>query len=164
METQDLTAVRIGLHEVSGLRWPKQPLAGDGTRETAAVPVPRLPWSAAAIEVPLGASAARGVERVTKLRKIFGYGVAPVIVLLFVVADVILLWGRFADRQPAGWIFAVLGVVGVLLIPTGLIPNAVARATGTPYVSRSQLHFPAADGDAVRQLVKLNPKATIELQ
>jgi hypothetical protein len=162
--TQDTTAVRIGLHEVAGLRWPKEPLTGDGDRETTAVPLPRLPWSRAAVEVPLGASAARRVERVTRLRKIFGYGVAPVVVLLFVVADVLLLWGRFGDLRPPGSLFASLGVVGVALILTGLIPDAVARRTGAPYVSRSQLRFPAARGDVVRQLVKLNPKATIELR
>jgi hypothetical protein len=162
VEKPDTTAVRIGLHEVSDLRWPKQPLAGDGAREATAVPLPRLPWSATAIEVPLGASAARGVERVTRLRRIFGYGVAPVVILLFVAADVLLLWGRLGDLRPAGWVFLVMGVVGVLLILTGLIPDAVARATGTPYVTRGQLRFPAARADVVRQLVKLNPKATIQ--
>ena len=88
MGKQGTTAVRIGLHEVSGLRWPKQPLTGDGARENTAVPLPRLPWSNAAIEVPLGASAARGVARVTTLRRIFGYGVAPLIIVLFVVGGV----------------------------------------------------------------------------
>jgi hypothetical protein len=160
--TQDTTAVRIGLHEVADLRWPKQPLAGDGARESTAVPLPRLPWSKAAIEVPLGASAARGVERVTTLRKIFGYGVAPTIVLLFVAADVILLWGRYGGLRPSGAIFLVLGVVGVLLIVTGLIPDVVARVTGAPYVSRGQLRFPAARAEVVTQLVELNPNATIE--
>ena len=159
---QGTTAIRIGLHEVAGLRWPKQPLAGDGAVRTVAVPLPRLPWSTAAIEVPMGASAARGVERVTGLRKIFGYAIAPVVILLFVVADVLLIWGRFGDLRPSGSIFAVLGVIGVLLILTGLIPDAVARATGTPYVSRNQLRFPAAPDEAVGQLTKLNPKATIE--
>jgi hypothetical protein len=161
VEKQDKIAVKIGLHEVSDLRWPKQVLAGDGARESTAVPLPRLPWSGAAIEVPLGASAARGVERVTRLRKIFGYGVAPVVILLFVVADVLLLWGRIGDLRPPGGLFLVLGVVGVLLILTGLIPDAVARSTGTPYVTRNQLRFPAARPDVVEQLVKLNPKATI---
>jgi hypothetical protein len=159
---QDMTAVRIGLHEVSGLRWPKQPLTGDGERENTSVPLPRLPWSNAAVEVPLGASAARGVARVTTLRRIFGYGVAPLIILLFVLADVLLIGGRFGDLKPAGWIFGVLGVVGVLLILTGLIPDAVARAIGAPYVTRGHLRFPQARTDAVAQLVKLNPRATIE--
>ena len=162
MEKQDTTGVRIGLHEVSDLRWPKQPLTGDGAREATAVPVPRLPWSGAAVEVPLGASAARGVERITRLRKIFGYGVAPVVILLFVVADVLLLWGRFGDLRPPGWIFLLFAVLGVLLILSGLIPDVVARATGTPYVTRGQLRFPAARADVVLQLVKLNPKATIK--
>ena len=162
MGKQGTTAVRIGLHEVSGLRWPKQPLTGDGARENTAVPLPRLPWSKAAIEVPLGASAARGVARVTTLRRIFGYGVAPLIIVLFVVADVLLIGGRFGDLKPAGWVLAVLGLVGVLLILTGLIPDAVARATGAPYVTRGHLRFPAARADTVAQLVKLNPKATIE--
>jgi len=162
VEQQDTNAVRIGLHEVSGLRWPKQPLAGDGPREVARVPLPRLPWSAAAIEVPLGASAARGVERVTRLRRIFGYGVAPLVILLFLVADVLLLWGRFGELRPPGGLFLGLAVVGVLLILTGLIPDAVARATGTPYVTRGQLRFPAARSAGVEQLVKLNPKAGIE--
>src|SRR4051794_16200192 len=93
VETQGTTAVRIGLHDVSGLRWPKRPLTGDGPRENVDVPLPRLPWAKTAIEVPLGESAARGVERVARLRKIFGYGVAPVVILLFLVADVLLLWG-----------------------------------------------------------------------
>jgi hypothetical protein len=162
VKKQDTNAVRIGLHEVSDLRWPKQPLAGDGAREITAVPLPRLPWSGAAIEVPLGASAARGVERVTQLRRIYGYGVAPVVILLFVLADVLLLWGRFGDLRPPGWVFLMLGGVGVLLILTGLIPDAVARYTGTPYVTRGQLRFPAARSDVVEQLLKLNPKATIE--
>ena len=159
---QGTTAIRIGLHEVAGLRWPKQPLAGDGAVRTVAVPLPRLPWSAAAIEVPMGASAAPGVERVIGLRKIFGYAIAPLVILLFLVADALLIWGRFGDLAPSGGIFAVLGVTGVLLILTGLIPDAVARATGTPYVSRNQLRFPAAPPEAVSQLAKLNPKATIE--
>ena len=162
METQGTTAVRIGLHEVAGLRWPKQVLAGDGAREAAAVPLPRLPWSGAAVEVPLGASAARGLERVTRMRKIFGYGVAPVVILLFVVADVLLLWGRFGDLRPPGALFLAMGVAGVLLILTGLIPDAVARATGTPYVTRGQLRFPKARADVASQLMTLNPRAGIE--
>jgi hypothetical protein len=162
VDKQGTTAVRIGLHQVSDLRWPKQPLTGDGGRENTAVPLPRLPWSGAAITVPLGASAARGVERVTQLRKIFGYGVAPVIIALFVVADVLLLWGRFGDLRPPGVLFLVMGLVGVVLILTGLIPDVVARSTGTPYVTRNQLRFPAARADVVTQLVKLNPKAKIE--
>jgi hypothetical protein len=163
VEKQGTNAVRIGLHEVSDLRWPKQPLAGDGAREATAVPLPRLPWSGAAIEVPLGASAARGVERVTTLRRIFGYGVAPVVVLLFVVADVLLLWGRLGDLRLSGTVFLVIGLAGVLLILTGLIPDVVARFTGTPYVARNKLRFPAARAEVVQQLVKLNPKATIEV-
>jgi hypothetical protein len=162
VEKQGTNAVSIGLHEVSDLRWPKQPLAGDGAREITAVPLPRLPWSGAAIEVPLGASAARGVERVTTLRKIFGYGVAPVVILLFVVADVLLLWSRLGDLRLPGTVFLVMGVVGVLLILTGLIPDAVARSTGTPYVTRGRLRFPAARRDAIDQLLKLNPKAAID--
>jgi hypothetical protein len=160
--TKDTTAVRIGLHEVAGLRWPKEPLTGDGPRQAVAVPLPRLPWSRTAIEVPLGASAARSIARVTKLRKIFGYGVAPVIIALFVVADGLLLWGHYGDLRPPGSLFAILGVVGVVLVLTGLIPDAVARATGTPYVSRSRLRIPAARADVARQLLKLNPKAAIE--
>jgi hypothetical protein len=160
--TQQTTSVRIGLHKVADLRWPKQPLTGDGERENTAVPLPRLPWSRAAVTVPLGASAARAVERVTRLRKIFGYGVAPLIVLLFVVADVLLIAARFGDLRPPGWLFAAMGVAGFLLILTGLIPDAVARGTGAPYVSRSQLRFPAARHDVVTQLVKLNPGAGIE--
>src|SRR5690349_6303245 len=112
--TQDTTAIRIGLHEVAALRWPQPVLTGDGKRETVAVPLPRLPWSTAAIEVPMGASAARSVELVTKLRRIFGYGVAPVVILLFVIADVLLLWGRFGDLNPPAVVFAALGVAGVL--------------------------------------------------
>jgi hypothetical protein len=160
---QGTTAIRIGLHEVAGLRWPKQPLAGVGPVAPVAVPLPRLPWSTAAVQVPMGAGAARGVQRVTGLRKIFGYVVAPLVILLFVVADVLLLWGRFGDLRPSGSIFAVLGIAGALLILTGLIPDVVARATGTPYVSRNQLRFPAAPREAVDQLTKLNPKAGIEI-
>jgi hypothetical protein len=159
---QGTTAIRIGLHEVAGLRWPKQPLAGSGAVREVTVPLPRLPWSTSAIEVPMGASAAPGVERVTGLRKIFGYVIAPVVIGLFVVADVLLIWGRFGDLSPSGSIFAVLGIAGALLILTGLVPDAVARATGTPYVSRNQLRFPAAPDSAVGELAKLNPKATIE--
>jgi hypothetical protein len=160
--TQGTTAIRIGLHEVAGLRWPQQVLTGAGPRETAAVPLPRLPWSTAAIEVPMGESAARSVERVTRLRKIFGYGVAPLIIVLFVVADVLLLWGRFGDLDPPGVIFALLGGSGVVLIVSGLAPDAVARATGAPYVARDQLRFPKARPDVVAQLVKLNPKVKID--
>jgi len=162
VEQQDTTAVRIGLHEVSGLRWPKQPIAGTGPRRDVAVPLPRLPWSQAAVTVPLGETAARGVALVARLRKIFGYGIAPVVVLIFVVADVLLLWGRFGDLRPPGSLFLVLALVGVVLILTGLVPDVVARLTGTPYVSRNTLRFPAARTDVVAQLVKLNPKATID--
>jgi hypothetical protein len=161
---QDVTRVRIGLHEVAGLRWPKEPISGDGAREDTAVPLPRLPWSKAAIRVPLGASAARGVERVTALRRIFGCGVAPLIIALFVVADVLLIGGRIGGFEPSGTIFLVLGLIGVVLILTGLVPDAVARSTGTPYVNRGHLRFPAARQDVVAQLVKLNPKATIQTQ
>jgi hypothetical protein len=164
VDKQGTTAVRIGLHEVSGLRWPKQPIAGAGARLDVSVPLPRPPWSEAAVTVPLGETAAHGVARVTRLRKIFGYGVAPVVVLLFVVADVLLLWGRFGDLRPPGWLFFTMGLVGVVLILTGLIPDVVARATGTPYVTRNTLRFPAARADVVAQLVKLNPKATIDAQ
>jgi hypothetical protein len=159
---QGTTAIRIGLPEVAGLRWQKQVLTGDGKRETAVVPLPRLPWSAAAIEVPMGESAARSVERVTRLRKIFGYGAAPLVILLFVVADVLLLWGRFGDLNPPGVVFAVLGVAGVVLILSGFLPDAVARATGAPYVARDQLRLPKARPDVVAQLVKLNPKVKID--
>jgi hypothetical protein len=161
VEKPDRIAVRIGLHEVSGLRWPKEPLSGDGARRPTAVPLPRLPWSRAAIEVPLGASAASDIERVTRLRKIFGYVVAPIVILLFVVADVLLLWGHYGDLRPPGRLFLVMGLAGVVLILTGLIPDAVARATGAPYVSRNYLRFPAVRADVADQLVKLNPKASI---
>lgn len=162
MGSRETTPIRIGLHEVAALRWPQQVLAGDGERQVTTVPLPRLPWSRAAIEVPMGASAARSVERVTRLRKIFGYGVAPTVILLFVVADVLLLWGRFGDLKPPTVVFAVLGVAGVALILGGLVPDAVARATGAPYVARDQLRFPKARTEVVAQLVKLNPKATID--
>jgi hypothetical protein len=78
------------------------------------------------------------------------------------VADVLLLWGRYGDLRPPGSLFAILGVAGVVLVLTGLAPDAVARATGTPYVSRSKLRIPAARADVTRQLLKLNPKAAIE--
>jgi len=164
VEKQDTTTVRIGLHELSGLRWPKQPMAGDGKRLEVPVPLPRLPWSTAAVTVPLGETAARGVARVARLRKIFGFGIAPAIVLIFVVADVLLLWGHFGDLRPPGELFLILGLVGVVLILTGLIPDVIARITGTPYVTRNTLRFPAARADVVAQLVKLNPKATIDAQ
>ncbi|MDT5032577.1 MAG: hypothetical protein QOC94_2748 [Actinoplanes sp.] len=162
MDKQGTTAVRIGLHELSGLRWPKQVIAGDGRRQDVAVPLPRLPWSQAAVSIPLGETAAAGVARVLRLRKIFGFVVAPVIVLLFVLADVLLLWARIGNLNPPGSLFAVLGLVGVVLILTGLIPDAVARATGTPYVTRNTLRFPRARAEVVAQLIKLNPKAAIE--
>jgi hypothetical protein len=159
---QGTTAIRIGLPDVAGLRWPRPVLAGDGERETAAVPLPRLPWSKAAIEVPMGRSAAQAVARVTRLRKIFGYGVAPTVIVLFLIADGLLLWGRFGDLKPPTVVFAVLGVVGLLLILSGFVPDAVSRATGAPYVARDQLRFPKAPPEAVAQLVRLNPKVTID--
>jgi hypothetical protein len=162
VDKQGTTAVRIGLHQVSDLRWPKAPIAGDGKRVEAAVPLPRLPWSGAAVTVPLGETAVSAIGRVTRLRKIFGFGIAPVIILLFVLADVLLLWGHFGSLRPGGPIFGVFGLAGVVLILTGFIPDAVARATGTPYVTRNTLRFPRARVDVVDQLVKLNPKATID--
>jgi hypothetical protein len=159
---QDTKAVRIGLHELPGLRWPKQPLTGDGARRDVAVPLPRLPWSRAAVTVPLGETASAEVACVTRLRKIFGYGVAPAVILLFLIADGLFLWRAYGDLRLPGWTFAMLGLIGVALILTGLIPDAVARATGTPYVTRGQLRIPAARADVLAQLVTLNPKATID--
>ena len=160
--TQGTTAVRIGLHDVAAMRWPKRPLSGDGPREIVPVPLPRLPWATTAIEVPLGESAARGVERVVRLRRIFGYVIAPVAIVLFLVADALLIWSLVGDFQPPRRLFAVMGTVGLLLILTGKIPDAVARRSGTPYVSRNRLHFPAARRDVAAQVVKLNPKAEID--
>jgi hypothetical protein len=160
-DKQGATAVQIGLHQVSGLRWPKQPIAGDGKRVQAEVPLPRVPWSAASVSVPLGETAVRSIDRVTRLRRIFGYGIAPVIIALFVVADVLFLWGHFGHLRPPGSVFLIMGLSGVVLILTGLIPDAVARATGTPYVTRNTLRFPRARAEVVEQLVKLNPKAAI---
>ncbi|MFI5931720.1 hypothetical protein [Actinoplanes sp. NPDC051494] len=158
MGTQETTPITIGLHEVSRVRWPRQSLTGDGKQVKVAVPLPRLPWSSASVEVPMGESAQAGVDKVTQLRRIFGYVVAPAVIALFVIADGLLLWGRFGDFRPDGTLFAVLGVLGVVLILTGLIPDAVARATGTPYVTRGTLRFPRARTDAVEQLAKLNPQ------
>lgn len=162
MEKRDTTVLAIGLHEVSDLRWPKQPLTGDGKRADVAVPLPRLPWAQAAISVPLGETAAADIERVTRLRRIFGFVIAPIVVLIFIVADVLLLLGRFGSLRPSGSVFLILGLVGVLLILTGLVPDQVARATGTPYVSRNKLRFPRADPAVVEQLKKLNPNATLD--
>jgi hypothetical protein len=162
VEKSDRTALVIGLHEVSDLRWPKQPVAGSGKRVNVAVPLPRLPWSEAAITVPLGETAVADIARVTRLRRIFGFYIAPLIVLLFVVADVLLLWGRIGSLNPPGSLFLILGAIGVVLILTGLIPDQVARSTGTPYVSRNSLRLPQADSAVVEQLRKLNPKATID--
>jgi hypothetical protein len=159
--TPQLTRVRIGLHEVGDLRWPKQPVAGEGKRQDVAVPLPRLPWATTSVTVPLGASAVEDIARITRLRRIFGYVVAPVIILLFVVADVLLLVGRSSGYNPPGSLFLIFGVVGVVLILTGLLPDQVARMTGTPYVARGQLRLPRAHADAVDQLEKLNPDATI---
>jgi hypothetical protein len=159
--TPQKIAITVGLHEVSGLRWPKEPLTGDGPREKVAVPLPRLPWSTAAIEVPLGRSAAGGIARVLTLRRIFGYGAAPLVIVFFVIADVLLLAGRFGSFRPSGGIFLVLGVGGVLLILSGFLPDVVARATGTPYVTRHKLRFPAARADVARQLAKMNPQVEI---
>jgi hypothetical protein len=162
VDKQGTKAVRIGLHQVSDLRWPKQPIAGDGKRVEAAVPLPRVPWSAAAITVPLGETAVRNIDRVTRLRKIFGFGIAPLIIALFVVADVLFLWGHFGHLHPSGSVFLLMGLAGLVLILTGLLPDTIARATGTPYVMGNKLRFPRARADVVEQLVKLNPKATID--
>jgi len=164
VDKRDTRSVRIGLHDVAGLRWPKQPITGDGKRLETAVPLPRLPWSEAAVTIPLGETAARGVERVTRLRKIFGFGIAPIIVAIFVVADVLFLWAHFGNLRPPGGLFLLMGLAGVVLILTGLIPDAVARFTGTPFVTRNTLRFPSARGEVVDQLAKLNPKATIDGQ
>jgi hypothetical protein len=159
--TPSLTSIRIGLHEVAGLRWPKQPLAGEGKRQDVAVPLPRLPWATTSITVPLGASVVADIARITRLRRIFGYGVAPVVVALFVIGDGLLLYGRHSDFTPPSWLFLIFGVVGVLLILSGLLPDRIAQMTGTPYVSRGQLRLPRARADVVDQLVKLNPDVTI---
>lgn len=161
MGTDETTAIHIGLHEVAGLRWPKEPLCGTGPRQEVAVPLPRVPWSKAAIQVPLGAGAASGIARVLTLRRIFGYGVAPLVVVLFVAADALLIGGRYGSLRTPGVVFLVLGGAGVLLVLSGLLPDVVARATGTPYVSRNRLRIPAARTAVVRQLVKLNPKVEI---
>jgi hypothetical protein len=50
------------------------------------------------------------------------------------------------------------------VILTGLIPDQVARITGVPYVARSRLRFSKARADVVDQLVKLNPRVTVERQ
>lgn len=155
------TGIRIGLHELADLRWPKQPLAGEGKRQDIAVPLPRLPWSTTSVTVPLGASAAADIARITRLRRIFGYVVAPVIIALFVVADVLLLVGRSTSYDPPGGLFLAFGVAGVVLILTGLLPDQIARVTGTPYVSRGQLHLPQARADLVAELIKLNPRVSI---
>ncbi len=159
--TEETIAVRLGLHQVAGLRWPKDPVTGNGPRQQVSVPLPRLPWSSAAIEVPLGASAARDIARVSKLRKIFGYGIAPAILVIFIAADVLLIWAHYGSLRPPGALFAILALVGVALILTGLIPDTVARLTGTPYVSRNQLRLPAARLEVVQQLARLNPKVEI---
>jgi hypothetical protein len=161
VDKQGTTAVRIGLHQVSDLRWPKPPIVGDGKRLDVAVPLPRLPWSGASVTVPLGETVVRGIDRVTRLRRIFGYVIAPLIIAIFVVADVLFLWGHFGHLRPSGSVFLLMGLAGVVLILTGLIPDAVAEATGTPYVTRGKLRFPRARIEVVEQLVKLNPKATI---
>src|ERR1700753_3217795 len=132
VDKQGTTSVRIGLHEVADLRWPKKPLSGTGPRKAPVVPVPRLPWSRAAITVPLGASVTDGIERVTRLRKLYGYGAGPLVIAIFVVADVLLL----AKVPTPGTVYLVLAIVGILLILTGLIPDQVARSGGVPYVSR----------------------------
>jgi hypothetical protein len=54
--------------------------------------------------------------------------------------------------------------VGVLLILAGLVPDVVARVTGTAYVNRGHLRIPAARPDVVAQLVKLNPRASTGTQ
>ncbi len=164
VSTPQTTGIRVGLHEVADLRWPKQPLTGDGKRMDVAVPLPRVPWARTAVTVPLGASSVADIAKITRLRKIFGYGVAPIIIVLFVVADVLLLYGRHSTFNPPAWLFLVFGVAGVVLILTGLLPDQVARRTGTPYVSRGHLRLPRARTDVVDQLEKLNPNATIVRQ
>jgi hypothetical protein len=157
----DKIAIHIGLHDVAKLRWPKEPVSGDGPRQPTVVPLPRLPWATTAIEVPLGASAAGDIARVLTLRKAFGYVVAPIVVALFVIADGLLLWSHYGSLRPPGSLFLWMGLVGVVLILTGLLPDVVARLTGTPYVSRNRLRLPAAKADAVKQLAKLNPQVEI---
>lgn len=157
MGNQD-QSLAIGLHELSGLRWPRESLTGEGRQVRHPVRLPGLPWSKAAVEVPMGESAARAVDRVARLRRIFGLGIAPVILLIFVVADILLLVSVFADGQIPGAVFATFGIIGFALVLTGLVPELVARATGAPYVSRGSLRFPRTRPEAVTQLRKLNPK------
>jgi hypothetical protein len=157
----DKIAIHIGLHDLSGLRWPKEPVSGTGPRRPTTVPLPRLPWATTAIEVPLGESAAGDIARVLTLRKAYGYVVAPIVIALFVIADVLLLWVHYGSLHPPGPLFLWLGLAGVVLVLTGLLPDVVARFTGTPYVSRNRLRLPAARTEVVKQLAKLNPQVEI---
>jgi hypothetical protein len=159
---QETIDVRIKVADLKTVRWPKKPLAGDGDRELTPVLLPGMPWSTAAVDVPLGATAARKVARVRLLRRIYAYVVVPLIVLLFVVADVLLILGALGTLHVGRQFLGYLGGVGFVLALTGLLPNAVARFTRTPHVAGAHLRIPAARPEVVKDAVRLNRKGVIE--
>jgi hypothetical protein len=159
---QETIDVRIRLADLNGIRWPKRPLVGDGERRVVPVLLPGPPWSRASVDVPLGATAARKVERVTTLRTLYGRFVVPLIVLLFVVADVILVLGLIGTVRSGRPVIGVLGGAGFVLVLVGLLPNAYARLTRSVRTGAGWLHLPDARADAVREVTRLNRKGVIE--
>jgi hypothetical protein len=159
---QGTVDVRIKLADLAGIRWPKRPMAGSGDRVLAAVPLPGAPWSTAATEVPLGADVARRVARVASLRQVYGRVVVPLIVALFVIADVILILGVTGTLSTGRHVIGYLGGLGFVLVLTGLLPNAYARLTKTPHAAAGRLTIPNAHADVVEDAVRLNKSGVVQ--
>jgi hypothetical protein len=159
--TQSTVDVRIKLADLATIRWPKRPMAGTGDRVLAAVPLPGAPWSTAATEVPLGADVARRVARVASLRRVYGRVVVPLIIVLFLTADVILILGVLGTLTGGRQVIGYLGGLGFLLVVAGLLPNAYARFTRTPHAAAGRLTIPDAHAAAVKDAVRLNKAGVI---
>jgi hypothetical protein len=161
-DSQATVDVRIKLADLVGIRWPKRLLAGGGERVAAAVPLPGAPWSTATVEVPLGADVARRVQRLGRLRQVYGRVIVPLVVALFLLADAILILGATGTIDGGRHVIGYLGGLGFLLVLTGFLPNAYARFTRTPHTSGRRLTIPGARPDVVKDAERLNRKGVFE--